>query len=288
MNLALFVTAKNRGELKQFADKAALMQESQVNGAVVVVHPANMSASDVGEIIGSLRPRFKVATSLPCNINLSHKDEVQVAAMFGRFLLNAYARFPGPWMIVDEGCSPTKPDFMDEALTLHKIHGNMMTGRCVRGQGWLVPVGPVVLSAPAQGMRFLRFFANESWRRRGQFHFARIGFGSIPVEDYLFDVSEAQLQVEPTPDPVKREPITRDELPKPMIAVNDDVTSPVVTVEATQEAMAQTPQDTPSEGYKNYSNFDDKELRQFAEQRTGQKIHHFTGRDKVLEILANA
>ena len=82
----------------------------------------------------------------------------------------------------------------------------MMTGRAIKGEGSLLPIGPLVLDLPHRVLKFLRYPVGQSWRARGMFQFARCGFRQVNADEYLWslagerDISEEQVPSPPTPE----------------------------------------------------------------------------------------
>lgn len=187
MNLAIFITKANREEMREVCTQLAAKQTTPVNGALCVIHQAQVAAKDVAELTRELAARFKVKVALPVSANLSQKHDAQLALLFSRFLLGAYARYPGPWLLMDEPAQPREDNFMQLLDKQHAAYGGRITGKGLVDKGSLLPTGPITLDIPYAQLKFLKFSTNESWRSRGKFFFARCGFAQIPHGQYLFD-----------------------------------------------------------------------------------------------------
>jgi hypothetical protein len=190
MNLAIFITKANREEMRAVCARLANSQHQLVNGAICVVHQIQLDPKEVAVITAPLTAKFKVKAALPVQANLNHKEEQQLALLFSRFLLAAYAKYPGAWLLMDEPAGARGDNWMQVAEKQHAANGGKMTGKGLVDKGSLLPVGPVTLSLPYQQLKFLKFATNESWRSRGKFFFARCGFQQIPHDQYLFDFNK--------------------------------------------------------------------------------------------------
>ena len=235
MNLALLVSTHTREDIAAFIAKTAELQTTKVNGAVVVAHDFALPKAQVAALIAPLSGLFQVVTALPVMTNRNLTPAAQTAGLFSKFLLACYARFPGPWLVVDDFALPTRPDFMQALDRQHASFATGMTGRGVTGKGWLVPVGPVVLSLPGSVLKFLRFATTENWRQRGMYQFARVRFGMVKPEDYLFTISDKPVELPPEATPAPPA-FTRETLPKPFIADED---APPVPPASTQPSFAE-------------------------------------------------
>lgn len=246
MNLALFVTKESLPSLPALVARMASLQKDTVNGVLVVIHDSFIPVSALNFTL-PLATKFKVRASLPVQVNASHSVAEQASSMFARFLTSAYTRYPGPWLLFDEPAEPKQENFMQALLKQHGAHGGKMTGRAITNPGSATPVGPVTLELDFKLLRFLRFPTRQSWRERGQFLFVRGGFQLIPAEDWLFTMRR--------PEPAE---------PKP-------------EVEATQpNIISPHPDDLDS--------YSDEMLAQLLLDQTGKRPHHFTGRDKLLQM----
>ncbi len=323
MNLVIFVTNQNLATVEAFCERSAELQQSLVNGALCVVHEAGMSLAAVSSAVAPLSPRFKVQTSLPVQVNLELPEDARVAAMFARFLLGAYARFPGPWLVVDQWAMPLVPEFMVLALQQHRAFGGRMTGRGIETPGSILPVGPVVLELPAQTLKFLRFSSRESWRARGRYHFGRCGFGMVQPDQYLFSVSEdhsersefqLELPVAPSLLPVApqepRQAVGRTNSTRHGIKpsqglspANTDMTfvnpalikrqpsipeGVVLDREFLSQGLEPVVPVNPQPSKVASTQPTKEQLLDQVEALTGARPHHFTGEAKLREILAQA
>jgi hypothetical protein len=258
MNLCLFVTKESLASLPPIVERMSELQQEVVNGACIVVHDALVKPADLAFTIPLAR-RFKVAASLPAQINTSTPQPIQMAALFSRLLTTAYARYPGPWLLFDEPADPKMENFMQAALRQHGEYGGKMTGRAITHPGSAVPVGPVTLEIDFKHLRFLRFPTRQSWRERGQFLFPRAGFQLVPAAEWLFDM--------------KRVEATQPEI-RAIFHEGKWANPSEVDFGDPNPAYATPPPEDMS----------DDELRSFIEVATGKKPHHFTGRDKMIQM----
>lgn len=290
MNLALFLNQDTNAHIEAFAKRASELQESIVNGALVVVHDKSITQKRVNEVVADLRHKFKVVNAVPVHVNNSASPDTKIASMFASFLLGVYTTYPGAWLIVDDFALPTTPNFLTLVELQHNAGGKGLTGRFTKGRGWLVPQGPVTISLPSNKLKFLRFSSSESWRERGKYHFARSGFCEIEPANYLFTISEKH------PNPVRDEPkvsaaapLTRSSVPLPFVA------PAAIEVEEVREEAEAVEQEIPSAvesavedvvaGERDLSLFTNQELHAEACKVSGRKIHPATGRVKLLDII---
>jgi hypothetical protein len=194
MNLALLVTKKNISEMETTARKMGEMQTSRVNGAFCVFYDSTIPKEKIISLTSGIGSSFPALSYAPIQINGSMSNDLQVAVLFGSLIIQAYSRFPGPWMIVDSLSIPLVSDFMQAAEKQHKGLGGGMSGRAVEGKGSILPVGPVVIELPHRAIKFLRYPVSVSWRERGRFQFARCRFSNIPSEDYIWSLSETKCE----------------------------------------------------------------------------------------------
>lgn len=252
MNLALFVTTANCEEVTSAVIQFKERQKSLVNGALAIVYQNRVPEKHIKAILTILGPAFKVQAILPVHANMSASKNAQMALLFSRFLMNLYAKYPGPWLLMDEIVLPEKDNFMQEMSQLHLGLGGNMTGRCTLGRGALVPVGPVSISVPASQLKFLRFPTNESWRNRGQFYFARCGFKIVSHDQWIFDKGEHAVV---TPEVVS---LTN--------AIDEVEVLPTPTV-----ALSQMSRD---------------DIADLIEKKTGKRPHNLLGMNKLLAIAS--
>lgn len=201
MNLSLFITRANQEEMAGCVSRMAESQKEVVNGALCVTYQSQISKAKVGEIVAPLVKRFRTASVIPVQANLSATPGAQLAVMFGKWLLTGYGRYPGSWLVIDAPVEVVGDNWMTVCSKLHDSNGGKMVGRAVVGSGALLPVGPVSLELPFASMKFLRFGTNETWRERGRFLFSRCGFEQVEgwpfVDKGEVAVQEASKQESP-------------------------------------------------------------------------------------------
>ena len=190
MNLALFVTHDNLEQVRALVPILAERQQQTVNGCCLLIHSSTIPSAIINEMAARIFPRFRANALLPVQSNSGHPNHAKLASMFGRFLLGAYSRYPGAWLLMDEPAEPVVDNFMQAAERQHGAFGGKMTGRAVINKGACVPVGPVTLELPQNILRFLRFPTGDSWRTRAQHLFLRAGFQLVPADQWLFSMGE--------------------------------------------------------------------------------------------------
>jgi hypothetical protein len=261
MNLALFVTQANKASLPGIVSSLAASQQELVNGAIVVIHDSLIPKSDLSFTL-PLADRFKVSASLPVQVNAAHSESDHLAAMFSSFLTVAYARYPGPWLLFDEPALPKGDNWMQAALRQHGAFGGKMTGRASVNPGSTRPIGPVTLEFDFKALKVLRFPTRQNWRERGQFLFSRAGFQLVPADQWLFSMRN----------------------PECAAAQSEPAIAHPVAVEATQLEGGVFIEPNPEYFTPPLESLTDDELRDLIRVATGKAPHHFTGRDKLLQM----
>lgn len=204
MNLVLFVTDQNISGIRRFVTKAAELQKTKVNGALIVVHQDSLGGETIRDLVAPIIHLFPQQGAMPISTNRSYSLNGRVSSMFSVFIMQGYARFPGPWLIVDDSAEPKVEDFMQAAYKQHQIGGGKASGRALIGEGSLTPVGPVTIQLPAKDLKSLMSPTDESWRQRGRYLFSRCGFATVSISDYLFDVSSGTEKSQEPKAPAQR------------------------------------------------------------------------------------
>lgn len=196
MNLVLFANTKNLEHIEAFVKAAAESQTKPVNGALVVVHQDFIAPARVADLVQPIRGLFPSAAigTIPVSLNADYPSEGMVGTMFITFIMQAYSKFPGPWLVIDGEGVPKGENFMDALETQHRALGGKITGRGIVEAGSITPVGPITVQLPAKDLKSLLSHTGESWRSRGRYMFGRSGFGLVPAADYLFDLSKADAE----------------------------------------------------------------------------------------------
>lgn len=209
MNLALLVTKKNISEMEKTALKMGEMQNSVVNSAVCVFYDSTIKKDMIEQIVSPITSKFSVVSFGPTQMNGSMSHDLQLAVLFGTLVIQAYSRFPGPWMVVDSLSIPLVKDFMQASEKQHRSLGGGMSGRAVEGRGSILPVGPTVFDLPQKTLKFLRYPVNSSWRERGQFQFARCRFTKVEADNYIWSLSENKCEEKELKE--EEEPVESDQ-----------------------------------------------------------------------------
>lgn len=312
MNLVIFATAANLDGVGAFLRETSIRQQAPVNGCLCVMYSMSIPPASISTLVQPLAGIFSALVATPCNINEGFPEEGQVSTLFAKFYLNHYTRYPGAWLVVDDWALPRENDFMQLLDRQHQTYGALVTGRAVLDPGSAVPVGPVVIGAPAKQIDFLKYATRDSWRQRGQYYFGRLNFGQVPPEEYLFTISSRQSErpVSPPPEAVvdqiaipRKEPSRANDTD--MKFVNPALVTPrdpaVAELPLDREFLMQgldsfapinadiTHPPVASTHVFTAADFADKKaLLAEVERVTGSRPHHFTGEAKLLEMLNTA
>jgi len=212
MNLTILVTKDNMADMAATAEAILDKQKTVVNGGLCVVHDVLIPKEEVEASFKFLSDIFKSTLRLPVEINNSLPPEVQLANLFGSFVMQGYSRFPGAWVVIDSKAFPTADNFFDIIEKQHNAYGGKMTGLATVGVGTLRPVGPVVIDLTHKSLKFLRFPVGQSWRDRGQFLFSRCKFHVLNTDEYVWSLSENHQENKEVvePDPQEAEEVVHD------------------------------------------------------------------------------
>lgn len=255
MNLSLIVSRRGFADMKESAAKMVEKQESVVNGALVITHDRNISKADLVEAFGPLIAKFKAHAFIGVSVNHTASEDLQLAVLFGTFIIQAYSRFPGSWLVIDGKAAPVVSNFMSAVERQHNAYNGKMTGRCIHGKGAITPIGPVVLDLAHRDLKFLRYPVATSWRERGRFFFARCRFAEVNADEFLFNLSDSEVVRE------EKEPAPKVQPPE----------EKVETIE-----LPENPKDLDS--------WSREQLSNLIEQQTGAKPHHNLGYLKLVSI----
>ena len=303
MNTVLLVNTHNLAEIRAFVAEAAVLQTHKVPGTLAVVYQQKIGAEAIAALVAPLLTRFSAAATVPVPINAGLTDDGRNATLFALFIAQVYARYPGPWLVIDGPGLPNAPNFLTEITKQHKVLGGTCSGRVAQQGASMIPVGPVVLGLPVKKLTWFSPSASEPWRARARYLLGRCGFKVVPLKDYLFDLCsspalEASLPPVPTtaPAPAAFNPKVLD--PQPFKAVEDeevalrDLMANTPAVASTQAADAvcpdpdtscpSNPEDVPSCPYEFLSKED---LFTMIELRELPKPHHSTGSAKLIQVL---
>lgn len=314
MNLVIIATAGNFDGVAAFVNEAVVRQHSPVNGCLCIIHEKSIDPDRINALANKLAGVFATQVSYPTSLNPNLGEQARIALLFSMFYLQAYTRYPGPWLVVDDWALPRENDFMQLLDLQHAAYGGKLSGRATITNGAVVPVGPVVVGAPARELQLLSYSTNESWRTRGQYNFANVGWGQVPPEDYLFILSDKKTTVvpkspliapasPPVAPPVKAPPPSTDihvvnaspRVPPPGFQADEEyLRQGMEKVAPVNAAITHPPKEAfaaaPPEHSHLYTmnDFEDKKALLAEVQRvTGDKPHHFTGNAKLLEMLNN-
>jgi|TARA_R110002167_G_scaffold149822_1_gene343283 hypothetical protein len=251
MNLLLIVNPANLDVMSKVALAMAEKQTELVNGGLCIVHDQAISNSTIAEKFHFLGSKFKASRTVSSHLNSSLTDDAQLALLFGVFIMRVYSTFPGSWTIVDSESYPLVENFMQAAERQHGAYGGRMTGRGIKTEGAIVPVGPVTIDLSHREVKFLRYPVGESWRERGKYQFARSKFSQVNTDEYLWSL-DPSFQVE------KEEPES----------------DPPVEEEKNEDP----PDDT------DFSSWEKHQLMDYIEKQTGVRPHHAKGFNNLVTI----
>lgn len=199
MNLALFINQENFQDLEDTIDSLVSRTSDQHNGAVVLVYHNFIEKAQIIPLANKLAPRFKSVNTLPIDLNVNMKKQGKEAQAFAQFLVNAYSRYPGPWMVIDSYTEFTKDDVLNYIEKTHRSLGKLVSGRGRTSPGSVIAIGPIVIELDGKSLAVLKHPVSEGWRSRGQFIFGR-HFGLIPAEEYPFSIDRVRTH-KPVPGP---------------------------------------------------------------------------------------
>lgn len=191
MNTVIFITKENSSDMEETAAMIAKRHHEVVNGACMVSFTPD-AFNSAKRVIALLSPIFKTTKWLriPASYNNHHRE---LSTMFACFLVNGYSMFPGPWLILDSWAEP----LVDEAISLsgrqHRAFGGGMVGRCVeKPNGMKMPVGPMTMDVEKGSLKMMTFAHLNSWRERITPVATKIGFRTIPDNEWMWSLSRGQ------------------------------------------------------------------------------------------------
>jgi hypothetical protein len=260
MNTVIFLTKDNKAEMAEAIKALAARQLTKVNGALVIAHQTVIPSKEAQRIARPLIEKFQTTSAITSSGNFSLSQEAQIAAMFARFAMLAYSRFPGGWLILDEPTAPLINDWSQAVDKLHKTHGGRACGLARQDGKTTLTHGPITLQIPWQTMKMFRFSTNESWRSRGRYLLIGAGFQPISEAEAVFcKVDEEQGRF--------RGVLVTD---KPEYTPTAE---PVVnTAWKADPAFVEGPDER-------------AQLSARLEEATGKRPHHFTGIDKLRQMV---
>lgn len=258
MNTVLFLTQENKNEMADSIRLLASKQHDIVNGALVVCHQSCISEKEAKRIANPLSAKFRTGGLVKAASNVKMNHDGQIAVMFARFVALAYIRFPGPWLVIDEPTGVKVDNWAKAVLDQHNLNGGKVVSLVKQDGKSLLSYGPISMHLNIKTMKMLHFATNESWRSRGRFLLMNAGLRAVDPEKSLFcKVSECEGP------PVAPEKVADlDEGPYPKSFERKE---PVLSVGGENE--------------------DRRLLMDKVERITGKRPHHFTGIDKLREMV---
>jgi hypothetical protein len=259
MNTVLFLTQENKNEMADSIRLLASKQHDIVNGALVVCHQSCISEKEAKRIANPLSAKFRTGGLVKAASNVKMSHDGQIAVMFARFVALAYIRFPGPWLVIDEPTGVKVENWAKAVLDQHNLHGGKVVSLVKQDGKSLLSYGPVSIHLNIKTMKMLHFATNESWRSRGRYLLMNSGLRALAPELSPFcPISECSQP--PTITPEKFEQLKAD-----VIKLHTADARDVLSVGGENE--------------------DRRLLMDKIERATGKRPHHFTGIDKLKEMV---
>ena len=239
-------------------------QTAKVNGALIISHQSAISPKEAQRIARPLIDVFATTSAIKSSTNFSLSHDAQIAAMFARFAMLAYSRFPGAWLIIDEACAPTTDNWAQAILRLHGSRGGKSCGLAEQDGKTLLTKGPITLQLSAQMMKMFRFSTNESWRSRGRYLLMGNGFQRLHDKEAVFcKLDEAENDGKLRAFAVDGQWVKPEDLSPSEPKINPEWVDAEGSPEAPDERLM---------------------LSHQIEQATGKRPHHFTGIDKLRQM----
>ena len=257
MNTVIFLTKSNKADMARSIQLLAERQTAKVNGALIISHQSVISAKEAQRIARPLIDVFATTSSIKSSGNFSLSHDAQLAAMFARFAMLAYSRFPGAWLVIDEPSVPLVDNWAQAVLRLHGSRGGKSCGLAEQDGKTFLTRGPITLQLSAQMMKMFRFSTNESWRSRGRYLLMGNGFSRLEEKEALF----------------RRLDETAEAAPEGFVFTNPIQKHPAVMIDGNWVKLSDL---TPDQERDLYSSA--------IEKATGKRPHHFTGIDKLREM----
>lgn len=307
MNIVLLVNSYNLEDIRSFITAAAELQTTKANGALVVVYQKRLGEEAIKALAQPLLEKMSAGGSISAAINGDYSNDGRNASLFAFFISQGYARFPGPWLVVDGPGIPTKENFIQALERQHGGLGGTCSGRISPEGVAHVPIGPVVIGVPVSQLSWFTQGGRESWRATMRFMLARCGFKQVPLDEYLFSlpsavqaapmgVSEQTPAVSaPSPEPPVEPPVSSPPVFNPAV-----LDQPVAATQVSPEGdTVCTDTDTtcpnsdticpdPVPASHSYGDLDRDALFALIESRGLEKPHHSTGKPKLIALLFEA
>jgi hypothetical protein len=248
MNTVVFLTQTNKLDMAESIKRLADKQHDKVNGALIVCHQSAVSAKEALRIAAPLSGKFATGGLVKAATNAQISNDGQIAVMMARFVALAYVRYPGPWLILDGPADARVDNWADALLKQHRVNGGKVVGLGLPEGKSVLTYGPITIQLAAKTMRLLHFSTNESWRSRGRFLLMNAGLKVVPEESSVLVPASSSA----TSIPLKENP------PVDVGSLDD------LGINDTQERTI---------------------LSMKIEKATGKRPHHFTGIDKLRQMV---
>lgn len=253
MNTVIFLTQENKNEMADSIRLLASKQHDIVNGALIICHQSCISEKEAKRIANPLSAKFRTGGLVKAASNTKIHHDGQIAVMFARFVALAYIRFPGPWLIIDEPTGVNVDNWAKAVLNQHNLYGGKVVGMAKQEGKSLLTYGPLSVQLNVKTMKMLHFATNESWRSRGRFLLMNAGLRPVEPEKSVFcNISECDTT--PTPEVETSAVDVANQPNKPNVSVGGE-------------------------------NEDRRLLMDQIQRATGKRPHHFTGIDKLREMV---
>lgn len=273
MNTVIFLTQTNKADMAESIKRLAEKQHEKVNGALVVCHQSAVSAKEALRIAAPLSGKYATGGLVKASTNASISSDGQIAVMMARFVTLAYVRYPGPWLILDSPADARVENWAEALLKQHRVNGGKVVGMGREEGKSVLTYGPITIQLSSKTMRMLHFSTNESWRSRGRFLLMNAGLKLVdPSSAPLFTTAEVTTAGNP---PVKIEPLGEVKFARPPI-------TPEQFEQLKKDVVAlHTPDSDP--GLNDQA--ERTTLSMKIEKATGKRPHHFTGIDKLRQMV---
>jgi hypothetical protein len=283
MNTVVFLTQTNKHDMAESIKRLADKQHDKVNGALIVCHQSAVSAKEALRIAAPLSGKYATGGLVKAATNSNISNDGQIAVMMARFVTLAYVRYPGPWLILDAPADAGVENWAEALLKQHRLNGGKVVGMGKQEGKSVLTYGPITIQLSAKTMRLLHFSTNESWRSRGRFLLMNAGLKIVPeVASVLTPSTKTSSYVDPKQNyPMKVAPLGDVEFAKPPLTPEklEQLKKDVVALHAPDQISEPALTSADSDGFERAS------LVKAIEKATGKRPHHFTGIDKLRQMV---
>jgi hypothetical protein len=274
MNTVVFLTQTNKNDMAESIKRLADKQHDKVNGAFIVCHQSAVSAKEALRIAAPLSGKYATGGLVKAATNANISNDGQIAVMMARFVTLAYVRYPGPWLVLDAPADARVDNWADALLKQHRVNGGKVVGMGKEEGKSILTYGPITIQLSAKTMRLLHFSTNESWRSRGRFLLMNAGLKVIPEESSVLAPASSSA----TSIPLKENP------PVDVGSLDNLATNQALDVSFTSTIIKHPAIEIDGKWVK-LEDLSSKDLIDMLEKATGKRPHHFTGIDKLRQMV---